>query len=464
MKPRRRPGSLRVRLLVITLVTVVAALSAAYWWLSGRFSAELQRQLDTALSQQLDQVTARLDFTDSGDPVVDTRRLSDPRWERPYSGLYWQLDRLAVDGNRRVALLRSRSLWDAQLGPIHKAPPGGDLHLHDVDGPRGERLRVLERSIRIAGPSPAEWRLLVAGDTRDTRAALRDFDGVLLASLGGLGVLLCLAALAQVGLGLAPLRALHASLQRLRTGATPRLEGRFPSEVQPLVDDLNTVLDHNAGMVERARTQAGDLAHGLKTPLAVIRNASTQAGESELAALVSEQVELAQQQIQWHLSRAQAAARGRVPGQRTLARPVVDRLIRVMKKIHAERALTIVVEATRADAAFAGEEQDLQEMLGNLIDNACASARSEVRIAIFHDGANIGIRVEDDGPGIEPDQRAFVLRRGARLDESRAGSGLGLPIVVDLAALYGGSLQLDTSATGGLAAALTLPAAMGDPG
>jgi signal transduction histidine kinase len=451
-------------LLVITLVTVMAALSAAYWWLSGRFSAELQRQLDTALTQQLDQVTARLDFTDSGDPVVDTRRLSDPRWERPYSGLYWQLDRLAVDGSRRVALLRSRSLWDAQLGPIRAAAPSEGLHAHDVDGPRGERLRVLERLIRIAGPSPAEWRLLVAADTRDTAAALRDFDGVLMASLGGLGALLCLAALAQVGLGLAPLRALHASLQRLRTGATPRLAGRFPSEVQPLVDDLNTVLDHNVRMVERARTQAGDLAHGLKTPLAVIRNASAQAGESELAALVSEQVELAQQQIQWHLSRAQAAARGRVPGQRTLARPVVDRLIRVMKKIHADRALTMVVEATRADAAFAGEEQDLQEMLGNLIDNACASARSEVRIAIFHEGAMVGIRVEDDGPGIDPDQRAFVLRRGARLDESRPGSGLGLPIVVDLAELYGGALQLSTAATGGLAAALTLPAAMGGEG
>jgi signal transduction histidine kinase len=451
-------------LLVITLVTVMAALSAAYWWLSGRFSAELQRQLDTALTQQLDQVTARLDFTDSGDPVVDTRRLSDPRWERPYSGLYWQLDRLAVDGSRRVALLRSRSLWDAQLGPIRAAAPSEGLHAHDVDGPRGERLRVLERLIRIAGPSPAEWRLLVAADTRDTVAALRDFDGVLMASLGGLGALLCLAALAQVGLGLAPLRALHASLQRLRTGATPRLAGRFPSEVQPLVDDLNTVLDHNVRMVERARTQAGDLAHGLKTPLAVIRNASAQAGESELAALVSEQVELAQQQIQWHLSRAQAAARGRVPGQRTLARPVVDRLIRVMKKIHADRALTMVVEATRADAAFAGEEQDLQEMLGNLIDNACASARSEVRIAIFHEGAMVGIRVEDDGPGIDPDQRAFVLRRGARLDESRPGSGLGLPIVVDLAELYGGALQLSTAATGGLAAALTLPAAMGGEG
>ncbi len=464
MKPRQRPGSLRVRLLVITLVTVMAALSAAYWWLSGRFSAELQRQLDTALTQQLDQVTARLDFTDSGDPVVDTRRLSDPRWERPYSGLYWQLDRLAVDGSRRVALLRSRSLWDAQLGPIRAAAPSEGLHAHDVDGPRGERLRVLERLIRIAGPSPAEWRLLVAADTRDTVAALRDFDGVLMASLGGLGALLCLAALAQVGLGLAPLRALHASLQRLRTGATPRLAGRFPSEVQPLVDDLNTVLDHNVRMVERARTQAGDLAHGLKTPLAVIRNASAQAGESELAALVSEQVELAQQQIQWHLSRAQAAARGRVPGQRTLARPVVDRLIRVMKKIHADRALTMVVEATRADAAFAGEEQDLQEMLGNLIDNACASARSEVRIAIFHEGAMVGIRVEDDGPGIDPDQRAFVLRRGARLDESRPGSGLGLPIVVDLAELYGGALQLSTAATGGLAAALTLPAAMGGEG
>lgn len=458
MKPRQRSGSLRVRLLVITLVTVLAALSAAYWWLSGRFSAELQRQLDTALAQRIDQVTARLDFNEAGEPLVDTRRLSDPRWERPYSGLYWQLDRLAADGNRRDALLRSRSLWDAQLGPIRAVAPSEDLHAHDVDGPRGERLRVLERSIRIARPLPAEWRLLVAADTRDTLAALRDFDGVLLASLGGLGALLCLAALAQVGLGLAPLRALHASLQRLRTGATPRLEGRFPSEVQPLVDDLNTVLEHNARMVARARTQAGDLAHGLKTPLAVIRNASSQAGESELAVLVSEQVELAQRQIQWHLSRAQAAARGRVPGQRTPVRPVVDRLMRVMNKIHADRGLTMVVQATRADAAFAGEEQDLQEMLGNLIDNACASARSEVRISILHEGMVVGIRVEDDGPGIDPDQRAFVLRRGARLDESRPGSGLGLPIVVDLAQMYGGSLQLETAASGGLAAELTLPA------
>lgn len=458
MKPRQRSGSLRVRLLVITLVTVLAALSAAYWWLSGRFSAELQRQLDTTLAQQIDQVTARLDFNEAGEPLIDTRRLSDPRWERPYSGLYWQLDRLAADGNRRDALLRSRSLWDAQLGPIRAVTSAEDLHAHDVDGPRGERLRVLERSIRIAGPLPAEWRLLVAADSRDTLAALRDFDGVLLASLGGLGALLCLAALAQVGLGLAPLRALHASLQRLRTGATPRLEGRFPSEVQPLVDDLNTVLEHNARMVARARTQAGDLAHGLKTPLAVIRNASSQAGESELAVLVSEQVELAQRQIQWHLSRAQAAARGRVPGQRTPVRPVVDRLMRVMKKIHADRALTMVVQATRADAAFAGEEQDLQEMLGNLIDNACASARSEVRISILREGVVVGIRVEDDGPGIDPDQRAFVLRRGARLDESRPGSGLGLPIVVDLADMYGGSLQLETAASGGLAAELTLPA------
>ena len=458
MKPRQRSGSLRVRLLVITLVTVLAALSAAYWWLSGRFSAELQRQLDTTLAQQIDQVTARLDFNEAGEPLIDTRRLSDPRWERPYSGLYWQLDRLAADGNRRDALLRSRSLWDAQLGPIRAVTPAEDLHAHDVDGPRGERLRVLERSIRIAGPLPAEWRLLVAADSRDTLAALRDFDGVLLASLGGLGALLCLAALAQVGLGLAPLRALHASLQRLRTGATPRLEGRFPSEVQPLVDDLNTVLEHNARMVARARTQAGDLAHGLKTPLAVIRNASSQAGESELAVLVSEQVELAQRQIQWHLSRAQAAARGRVPGQRTPVRPVVDRLMRVMEKIHADRALTMVVQATPADAAFAGEEQDLQEMLGNLIDNACASARSEVRISILREGVVVGIRVEDDGPGIDPDQRAFVLRRGARLDESRPGSGLGLPIVVDLADMYGGSLQLETAASGGLAAELTLPA------
>ena len=458
MTPRHRSGSLRVRLLIITLFTMTAVLSAAYWWLSARFSAELQRQMDSALLQQIDQVTARLDFTDSGEPVVDSRRLSDPRWDRPYSGLYWQLDQVSAAGDHRDARLRSRSLWDAQLSVSQLAASVADLRAMDAHGPKGEPLRVLERAIRVAVPAPVEWRLLVAIDTRDTLATARSFDGVLLASLGGLGALLGLAALAQVGLGLAPLRAMHASLQRLRAGETPRLEGQFPTEVQPLVDDLNTVLDHNAGMVERARTQAGDLAHGLKTPLAVIRNASLQAGESDLAALVSEQVELAQRQIQWHLSRAQAAARGRVPGQRTAVVPVVDRLIRVMKKIHADRQLSLVVHALHADAVFAGEEQDLQEMLGNLIDNACASARSHVQIAIVPEGNVISIRVEDDGPGVDPDQRAFVLRRGARLDETRPGSGLGLPIVVDLAELYGGALQLSTSTIGGLLAELRLPA------
>lgn len=458
MMLRQWPGSLRVRLLLITLSTMLVALSASYWWLSERFSAELRRQLDTTLAQQLDQVTARLDFNDTGEPVLDPRRLSDPRWERPYSGLYWQLDRLAGDGKEREPRLRSRSLWDAQLSVSQPVTGVDDVRALNAVGPRTEPLRVLERSIRMSGPS--EWRLLVAADTRDALAAMRNFDGVLLASLGGLGALLCLAALAQVGLGLAPLKTMSASLQRLRAGATPRLEGRFPSEVQPLVDDLNRVLDHNARMVERARTQAGDLAHGLKTPLAVIRNASQQAAGSELATLVSEQVGLAERQIQWHLSRAQAAARGRVPGQRTLVRPVVDRLVRVMNKIHADRQLALDVNAARADVAFAGEEQDLQEMLGNLIDNACASARSQVRIAINQTGLLLSIRIADDGPGIDPDQRAFVLRRGARLDETRPGSGLGLPIVVDLAELYGGSLHLDSAEIGGLVAELRLPAVL----
>jgi len=464
MMLRRWPGSLRVRLLLITLLTMLVALSASYWWLSERFSAELRRQLDTALAQQLDQVTARLDFNEAGEPALDPRRLSDPRWERPYSGLYWQLDRLAGDGMARDPRLRSRSLWDTQLSVSQPVMGVDDIRALDAVGPRAETLRVLERSIRISGPSASEWRLMVAADTRDALAAMRNFDGVLLASLTGLGALLCLAALAQVSLGLAPLKAMRASLQRLRAGATPRLEGRFPSEVQPLVDDLNTVLAHNARMVERARTQAGDLAHGLKTPLAVIRNASQQAAGSELATLVSEQVGLAQRQIQWHLSRAQAAARGRVPGQRTLVRPVVDRLVRVMKKIHADRQLALVVNTARADVAFAGEEQDLQEMLGNLIDNACASARSQVRIAINQTGSLISIRVADDGPGIDPDQRAFVLRRGARLDETRPGSGLGLPIAVDLAELYGGSLHLDSAEIGGLVAELRLPSTTGSAG
>ncbi|TNF59930.1 MAG: ATP-binding protein, partial [Burkholderiales bacterium] len=449
----------RLRLLVATLVTLTMALAGAQWWLGAMFRDHVLRQFDGSLTQQLDQLTARLVFDGQGQPRIDPGTLSDPRWERPYSGLYWQLDRLNDDGQGRRGVLRSRSLWDADLRLEADALADGQLHSHDGIGPQGERLRVIERSLRVAEHPLVGWRLMVAADMADVQAAVDRFRGVLAASLAGLGLLLALAAWAQVTVGLAPLKALQLALQRVREGRTQRLEGRFPLELQPLVDGFNGVLDRNAEVVTRARTQAGNLAHALKTPLAVLENAARQDGSSALAPLVREQVSLARRHIQWHMARSRAAATGHLPGQRTPVAPLLAGLLRVMAKLYAERDLQLEAGQTPADWAFAGEEQDLQEMLGNLLDNACRSARTRVRTQVQRGDGRLQILVDDDGPGIAPEQRAAVLQRGVRLDESVPGSGLGLAIVVELAELYGGSLHLETSDAGGLSARLDLPAA-----
>ena len=458
MRPRQRVGSLRLRLLAATVVTLALALIGAHVWLGGLFRDHVLRQFDVALVQQLDQVTARLNVDAQGQPQIDTSALSDPRWTRPLSGLYWQLDAMDEGGTRR-GVLRSRSLWDSDLRLEADALADGELHRHHSIGPQGEALRVVERSLQLAEAPDARWRLMVAADTREALAAVNDCQGVLAASLGGLGLLLALAAWAQVAVGLAPLKALQSALVRVREGHTQRLEGRFPTEVQPLVDGFNSVLDRNTEVVSRARTQAGNLAHALKTPLAVLDNAAGQSTDATLAPLVREQVALAQRHIHWPWARARAAATGRLPGQRTALAPLFNGLLRVMGKLNAERGLRLSADTVPPDWACAGEEQDLQEMLGNLLDNACRSARSAVHVDVWREGGDIWLAVNDDGPGIAPERRAAVLQRGVRLDESLPGSGLGLAIVTELAGLYGGGLTLDQSPMGGLRAVLRLPAA-----
>ena len=452
-----RGSSLRLRLLGATLATLVFALAGAHWWLAGLFREHVQQQFDTTLSQQLDQLTARLEFDAEGRPVIGPRGMSDPRFEKPYSGLYWQVERLPPAAGERRAALRSRSLWDAELQLPDDALADGAIHRHELAGPRAELLRAAERSVQAQAGS--RWRLIVAGDLQEASAAIDRFSGVLAASLVGLGVLLALAALAQVAVGLAPLKAMQRGLQRVRDGREQRLAGRFPAEVQPLIDEFNGVLDRNAEVVQRARAQTGNLAHALKTPLAVLGQAAREAPPSDFSSLVGEQVGLAERQLQWHLARARAAATQHVPGQRTVLGPVLAGLLRVMDRLHADRHLDLGAEGVPPDLAFAGEEQDLQEMLGNLLDNACRSARTAVAVRAVRNGPWLQITVEDDGPGIAPEQRAAVLQRGVRLDEGQPGSGLGLAIVVDLARLYGGDLTLGSAPSGGLSARLSLPAA-----
>ena len=472
--------SLRLRLLLATLAVVALALALAWLGLGRLFRDHVQQQFQTSLAQQLDQVTARFALDAQGRPGVDGQALSDPRWQQPLSGLYWQVDAVAPDGSRQVGVLRSRSLWDSVLQAGSDALADGEVHVHERPGPRGPVL-LLERTVRVAAPdagqaTPPEgptsiWTLLVAADLAETQAAVARFNRLLAASLLLLLALLAAAAWAQVAVGLQPLHGLQQGLRDVQSARTERLEGRFPSEVQPLVDDFNRVLAQNHAVVERARTQAGNLAHALKTPLSVLEHlAAAQAPPGQaLAQQVREQVQVARRHIDWHLARARVAATQRLPGQRTAVLPVAEGLLRVMRKVHAERGLTLELVQHPADAPppyFAGEEQDLQEMLGNLLDNACKWARTRVRVVVqqvtlpgqpadkgMDQGhgqaagaapgrAGLQITVQDDGPGIGPAHREAVKVRGARLDESVPGTGLGLAIVQELAGLYGGSLEL----------------------
>lgn len=456
------PGlrSLKHRLLLLTLVTAGLTLVVAGLVLSALFREHVRQQFIDGMGADLDQVIARLEVDVRGMPTLDASRLSDPRWGRPRSGRYWQVDGAGPDG--AAGLLRSRSLWDEQLDAPRDMPEMGQSHVHELIDHHQQALLMVERTLLAPG-AQGPWRVMVAAEAKPLERAAARFNEVLAWSLLVLLLLLVAGALLQVRLGLAPLGRLRLALSDLRQGRTQRLQGRYPDEIQPLIDDLNGLLERQAEGLQRARAQAGNLAHALKTPLTILAQGAVAAqapggASNELPALVSDQVQVARRHIDWHLARSRAAAAQATVGLSTPLLPLAQGLVRAMQKIHADRGLNVVADIG-AHLAFAGEPQDLQEMLGNLLDNACKAAGSAVRLSAAQEGAVLRISVDDDGPGIPDEDRAAALQRGARLDESTPGSGLGLAIVQELATLYGGAIELRRSALGGLSAVLTLPAA-----
>jgi signal transduction histidine kinase len=451
--PRR---SLRLRLLVGTLVWIVATIAIAGWSLSGLFRQHVAEQFRAGLTIQLEQLTANLTIAPDGSPSL-TMPLSDPRLHRPYSGLYWQVDRLDSTQHTQVrGILRSRSLWDSVLEVPGDAPADGEIHQHRVSGPDGAPLGMIERMVYPAEQPEQAFRLIVAADAGLITEPVERFNGLLAWSLGVLGLGLIVAAIVQVLIGLRPLGHLRRALNAVRAGETHQVEGSFPQEVQPLVDDFNEVLAHNARIVSHARTQAGNLAHAVKTPLTILANAAARP-DPALPKLVSEQVAMARRQVDYHLARARAAAAATVPGVRSEVRPLVDSLVRVMDRLYQDRNIAVAI-ADDIAPVFRGEQQDLQEMLGNLLDNAWKWATSRVEIAFQLEGEMLAIVIDDDGPGLASEQRQAVLARGVRADERVPGTGLGLAIVDDLAQLYDGLIELDESPLGGLRVRLTLPA------
>lgn len=442
---RRR--SLAFRLAVGSAIWIGVALAAAGAVLGTLYTDYVERNFDDRLTVFSDSLIASADIAADGRFVL-SRPPEGPPFERPYSGWYWQVD------GETAALYRSRSLWDFALELPRRT---GEARRHyEVGGPDGQRLRVFERALSVTD-ARARHRFAVAADLTQLEADVRPFQLTLAASLATLWLGLVMAALLQIRIGLKPLDRLREALAAVRAGRAPRLQGEFPTEIRPLADEFNAYLEHIAKVVERARTHVGNLAHALKTPLSVLRNEADATG-GPLADSVRRQAEVMGRRIDHHLVRARTAATGALLGARAEVAPVLEDLRRTLLRIHAARRVDIDVSC-EANLHFRGDRQDLEEVVGNLLDNGCKWARSTVALTARRQGERLVLRVEDDGPGLPPEHGDELPLRGERLDETVPGSGLGLSIVAEIVGLYGGEIRLGRSGPGGLRVEVALPAA-----
>jgi signal transduction histidine kinase len=452
---RLRFESLSSRLIAAAAVWTLLGLVVGGAVLSNAFRMAAQNSFDAALQADMDGLIAAAEPDPNGGVMLAERFLNH-NFDRVYSGLYYQI-KMGKSGGQI-----SRSLFDKEITPVNEVRKGA-LTWGSAQGPENQTLRVVSRRVDLTpdNSSDATYTFLVAGDMAQVDRQTREFNTTLFWSFLLLGLGLIAAILVQVKVGLLPLRQVSKGLAKIRDGEARRLDGNFPTEIAPLAAELNSLIQHSEEVVGRARTHVSNLAHFLKTPLSVLA-AEADAHERDpaagpLAEMVKRQVFSMRRQVDHYLARARAAGSLDVLGNRTQVCAVIDDLSRVIARIHAVRG--VVIDAECDDGIyFRGERQDLEEMLGNLIDNGCKWAKSRVRVRCEKPGGRLVLTVEDDGPGLSAEQRTQVGARGERLDESVPGSGLGLAIVRDISKLYGGFFSLEESSLGGVQARLELPA------
>jgi signal transduction histidine kinase len=440
-------GSLRRRLVLAACAWVIALTVLGGVALSLAFRSAATRAFDAALAEQARQLLAAVETAPDGSWWL-RRRPGDARFESIYSGRYWQLG----DGSRSE---HSRSLWDAAL-PAPAAIAPGQAVFARFGGPAGQSLRGVQlRALLPRLQQPLDIQVADSAAVLDAETAR--FDQLLALALAVLAAGLVLAVWLQVGFGLRPLRRLAGEVREVREGRRDAIASGHPGEVQPLVEELDAVLGHNRRLLERARSSSADLAHALKTPLTVMA-AELHAPGEDWRAVMTAQLARTRALIDRHLARAAIAGAG--PGRRTPVPPVLEAVLAAMRRIHADRGLAFALHADDA-AVFAGDRQDLEEALGNLLDNAGKWARTRVEVAVAVDAGagRLRIDIDDDGPGLSQDDRDQATARGRRFDQRVPGSGLGLAIVEDIVASHGGSLALSDSPLGGLRVRLDLPAA-----
>lgn len=452
----KREGSLAARLVLVSLGWALVLLVAGAVALTALFRQTVLSDLDDRLARVTESLIAQMDLTEAG--LALSQRPTDPSYRQAFSGRYWQISR--VGGGEITETLTSASLADETLALPGRllddvlADPGLALTGEATDAD-GERLRIRVRAVMVEG-SPDMFVFAAAEDRRPADRRVSRFAAIFAGLFAAFALALLGGVYAAVRIGLSPVLRMGRAVAAVRGGEEARITGRYPGELIDLAGELNALLDHSREVVERARTHVGNLAHALKTPITVLGN-EARSSEGPLAELVTRQTRLMSDQVQHHLRRARAAANARAIGARTPVAEVLDDLGRTLNKIYARRGVTLEWRCP-PDLVFRGERQDLEDLAGNLMDNACkwAAAHVVVEAGALAD-SRFEIVVEDDGPGLGDDERKAVLTRGVRLDEQAPGTGLGLSIVVDLARAYDGALELGEASTGGLRARLVLP-------
>jgi len=455
----RTRGSIARRMLVAAAIWSAAVLLVAGWSLQAFYRSETDHQLDLSLDETLLTLAAAVN-SEAGVIRFDEAKFPrDERFGRALSGRYWAF--VNLDANRAIVGTRkSDSFFDedvnlsAETRASVLAQPGVVQH-RDAPGPDDRQMRIGVQAVSF--PDRAEPILLYAAfDRTSADASVGSFALRLGTALGVLAVGLIIGVLVLIRYGLRPLHEIQDKLGDVRAGRRDNLDGEYPSELSPLVREINTLISHNRKVVDRARMHVGNLAHALKTPLAVLKNEAK--GSDKLSELVRRQTEAMTSNVNSYLKRAQAAAQAEVLGVRTEVKEPVEGIARMLERLHRDKGVAIDVDVA-PKAVFRGERGDFDELVGNLLENAAKWCKSRVNVTVTRNDDGMEVKVDDDGPGLPAEHRAKALERGKRLDESEPGTGLGLSIVNELADIYGGRLHLEDSPMGGLRARLDLPAA-----
>ena len=437
--------SLKLRLALAAILSIVLALAVGGLGLAFIFERHVVRRVGIELEAHLRQLAAEIAFAGDGSLQI-AREPSDPRFNEPLSGLYWQ----ALDeGNGQS--LRSRSLWDQSLLlPPRRAGPGV-IEQHVIPGSSNYKLFVSERTVAYSDKAASRVvRLAIAVDRRDIVRARTAFARDAAQLLALLALVLMAAAWTQIVVGLRPLEALRRSVNRVRSGDQPRIDVDRPTEVMPLVAEVNSLLDAQDTAIERARRRAADLAHGLKTPLQVLAMDAERLrtkGETQLADEIDELAAGMRRHVGRELSRARLQSWASTMALRTSVKDAVDQIVRTLSRSPKGQAMQFEIDIAPETTA-AMPPADLTELIGNLLDNAVKWARSEVRVRAAN-GPGLTLVIEDDGPGVSPELLASLGKRGVRLDETVEGTGLGLAIAIDIVEAYGASITFGNRDTTG---------------